>query len=223
MKARILTGTIAALALGTAGIAVAEGTSGQTRDTSAHEMQQSDQSTTGTPQGSETGTAGVETGTETGTESQQQAGRQTQTGEIGQTKTGIDRLDSVKLSVLDEDQAQNLQTKLQELGYYKAEVDGKIGPKTRAALSQFFRDQAQLVNRGRLSELSMTSLGFDDSEIERVRGMEEEPAEQQRAPTRGVEEDEPIEGTSPDVAPDTEGTGTQQSPGSQGTMPDVEP
>jgi hypothetical protein len=224
MKAKILVGTIATLALGTAGVALAEGTAGQTKDKSAHETQQYEQGATSATEGtegSETGTAG-----QADIGSEQQAVQREQTA---QTKSGINRLDSVKLSVLDEESAQNLQTKLQELGYYKAEVDGKVGPKTRAALSQFFRDQAQLVNRGRLSELAMTSLGFDDSEIERVRGMEEEPVEGQRSPTRGVEEDESIEGGtgiesgtegSGIEGSGTQGTGTQ---GSQGTMPDVEP
>jgi hypothetical protein len=216
MKSRILVGAIAALALGTAGIAVAEGTAGQKKDQPSHgTMHEQGDPTAGTGQQGQQGS----TASDIDIGSEQRAQQQ---GQMGQTKSGVERLDSVKLSVLDEEAAQNLQTKLQELGYYKAEVDGKIGPKTRAALSQFFRDQAQLVNRGRLSELALTSLGFEDSEIERVRGMEEEPVEQ-RSPTRGVEDDESIEGS--EGSPEGSPGGMQQSPGqgSQGTMPDVEP
>jgi peptidoglycan hydrolase-like protein with peptidoglycan-binding domain len=105
-----------------------------------------------------------------------------------QQRTGVQRLDSIKLSVVDEESATTLQQKLADLGYYKAEVDGKIGPKTRGALTQYFRDQAQLVAQGRLSEVGMISLGFDEAAIERVRGMEEQGDEE---PTRMQGTDEP--------------------------------
>ncbi len=187
MNRKLLAGTIAAFALGSAGVAVAEGTGESTKDKPSQKQTQHEQ------QGStETGQSaqGAEQGT--GTER-----------DVQQTKTGINRLDSVKLTALDEQAAKNLQTKLQELGYYKGEIDGKIGPKSRTALSQFFRDQMQLVNRGRLSEVAMTSLGFEDDDIERVRGVDEESTGE-RSPTRGVEEGS---------------QGTQS--GSKGVMPDV--
>jgi peptidoglycan hydrolase-like protein with peptidoglycan-binding domain len=146
MRRHLLIGSIA-VALGVSGLALAEGT-GANEPTEPKQSQQ--QQETQQPQ------------------DEQKAAQQEQ------QRMGVKRLDSIKLSVVDEESAKTLQQKLADLGYYKAEVDGKIGQKTRAALTQYFRDQAQLVARGRLSEVGMTSLGFDGAAIERVRGMEEQ-------------------------------------------------
>lgn len=171
MNRKILVSAVAICALGTAGIAFAEGTEHKKPDQSAQQGQQ---------QGTQTDTpAGMEA-TDTG--SQTQAGVQPEA-----QRRGVARLDAVNLKSLDEDQAKSLQTKLQELGYYNGEIDGKIGPKSKGALSQYFRDQAQLVAQGKLSELAMTSLGFDDSEIQQVRGVDEQ-GEAERTPTKGFDD-----------------------------------
>jgi peptidoglycan hydrolase-like protein with peptidoglycan-binding domain len=164
MRRHLLIGSMA-VALGVSGLALAEGT-GADKPTEPHQD---------TPQ------QGAQQ------QPQEEQGAQTASQQEPQ-RTGVQRLDSVKLSVVDEESATTLQQKLADLGYYKAEVDGKIGPKTRGALTQYFRDQAQLVAQGRLSEVGMMSLGFDDAAIERVRGMEEQGDEE---PTRMQGTDEP--------------------------------
>lgn len=166
MKHKYLVGSIGALALALSGLAVAEGTGAGDKP----QQEQKDQ-----PK------QGMQEETQPKMEHEQKA---------EQKKAGVQRLDSVKLTSLDEQASRQLQQKLADLGYYKAEVDGKIGPKTRGALAQYFRDQAQLIVQGRLSEAGMTSLGFEESEIQRVRGMEEEGQTPERAPTRGTEEPE---------------------------------
>jgi peptidoglycan hydrolase-like protein with peptidoglycan-binding domain len=81
------------------------------------------------------------------------------------TSRGMERSDeqaSVELASLNETQARELQTKLQELGFYRGEVDGVAGPMTRTALQQYFRAQAQLAARGMLDENVMSALVESD-------------------------------------------------------------
>ena len=167
MKRNFLIGSITLVALGASGLAIAEG--GNT----PHDPQQKQPTAEQQPMQEE---SELQQGQQSAEAQQQEPQR-----------VGVKRLDSVKLSVIEEEQAKNLQQQLSDLGYYKAEIDGKIGPKTKAALQQYFRDQATLVAQGRLSEVGMTSLGFDESEIQRVRGLEEQ-GDVERTPMGEIDE-----------------------------------
>jgi hypothetical protein len=54
----------------------------------------------------------------------------------------------------------NVQTALQEQGYYQGEVDGMLGPLTRAALAQYQADHG-LYTTSAIDEPTMSSLGFE--------------------------------------------------------------
>lgn len=150
MKSKILVGTVAALALGLGGAAVAQSGTGQSGQSS----------------GAGEGTSGSATG------SKGAASKSGMSGKSAMVKASD--IPSIKLSALDESQVTDLQTRLQELGFYKGDVDGKAGRMTRAALSQWFRQQLNLINQGRVSEAGLSGLGFSDTDIERVRGVDEE-------------------------------------------------
>jgi peptidoglycan hydrolase-like protein with peptidoglycan-binding domain len=68
---------------------------------------------------------------------------------------------TVELSSLSPAQIRELQQRLGELGHYDGEIDGVVGPRTRAALGRFFQQQAQLVARGELSDAAMNALEID--------------------------------------------------------------
>jgi peptidoglycan hydrolase-like protein with peptidoglycan-binding domain len=168
MKRKILVSAVTICALSGAGIAFAEGTSGQQKP--EHEQTMQEQRTEATPE--------------------RAPEKKVIKGEKAATERAA-RLDSVRIKALDEDSATKLQQKLAELGYYRADVDGKFGPRSRAALSQFFSDQSKLVAQGRVADIAMLSLGLDDTDVERVRGIDRGEAEEQREPTRGTEKVEP--------------------------------
>lgn len=171
MNRKTLVTAVTIGALGSAGIALAEGTSTEKKQTQKQTQEQPE-----LQQG--------QTSSETAASAPQQEQQNVQ-------KKGVARLDSVRISSLDETQIKTLQQKLADLGYYMGNIDGIFGPKSRAALSQYFRDQATLVAQGKLSEVSMTSLGFEESEIERVRGVDQEGGQgvEERTPTRGSDDD----------------------------------
>jgi peptidoglycan hydrolase-like protein with peptidoglycan-binding domain len=107
------------------------------------------------------------------------------TGAVGSTMQA-EQPQTWDLANLGSDQARQLQTKLQELGFYKGEIDGAIGPMTRTALQQYFRDQVQLAANGKISEVGLASLGMDSADIQRTRGVEEEGTPTTKSPSRGV-------------------------------------
>jgi peptidoglycan hydrolase-like protein with peptidoglycan-binding domain len=65
----------------------------------------------------------------------------------------------LKLDSLDAAQLSSLQTRLQQLGFYRGTVDGVPGNGTRSALVQFFRSQAELASRGMLTDSTAQMLG----------------------------------------------------------------
>lgn len=95
-------------------------------------------------------------------------------------------LNAVRLTSLDANQVKQLQTELQSLGLYRGKLDGILGPMTRMALSRYFQTQLTLMTRGRIAEHTLSTFGFDESEIERVRGVDQKH-EMERQPTRGYE------------------------------------
>lgn len=109
-----------------------------------------------------------------------------------------ERAQSFQLSALNEEQTRELQQKLQGLGYYRGEVDGKVGPMTRSALRRYFNAQANLAARGMVSESALNVFGLEASEIQPVGGAD------QPAPSQGAE-------PQPDVQqPSEEQQGTEQ-------------
>jgi peptidoglycan hydrolase-like protein with peptidoglycan-binding domain len=53
----------------------------------------------------------------------------------------------------------NVQTALQEQGYYHGEVDGLLGPLTRAAIADYQRDQGLYITSA-IDEPTLASLGM---------------------------------------------------------------
>lgn len=98
--------------------------------------------------------------------------------------------DGVPISELDPEQVKNLQLALQEDGYYAAEIDGIVGPKTKRALRQYYSDQAQLAAQGMILPQGAAAFGLDETEIERVRGEDQgQPPEPEPMPG-GIEDEE---------------------------------
>lgn len=96
-------------------------------------------------------------------------------------------VNAVRLKSLDANQVKQLQTELQSLGLYRGKLDGILGPMTRAALSRYYQTQLALMQRGRIAEHTLSAFGFDEGEIERVRGVDQKI---ERQPTRGYEKKE---------------------------------
>jgi len=79
---------------------------------------------------------------------------------------------SVQLSALSNDQAKQMQQRLQLLGYYKGPIDGTTGEGTRSALRNFFEHQASLASKGIVSNAAISLFGTQPNEIQRVSGSE---------------------------------------------------
>jgi hypothetical protein len=92
--------------------------------------------------------------------------------------------DGVRLSQLDQQQVMELQQSLQQAGYYTAEIDGLVGPKTKQALRRFYSEQAQLAAQGMILPAGAAALGLDQAEIERVSGQEEQEGGTDQQPAR---------------------------------------
>jgi peptidoglycan hydrolase-like protein with peptidoglycan-binding domain len=132
--------------------------------------------------------------------------------------------DGVRLSALDARQVTALQQALRDAGYYSAEIDGVVGPKTKRALQQFYTDQAQLAAQGMILPRGAEALGLDDAAIERVRGEDAEQGED-APPLPGAEDDEPTDMTRPPPpsrptpAPGPPSPGPPANPHGHGTTP----
>jgi peptidoglycan hydrolase-like protein with peptidoglycan-binding domain len=77
---------------------------------------------------------------------------------------------SVQLSSLSEEQAREMQQRLQLLGYYRGPVDGKIGEGTRAALNRYFQRQADLARQGVISNSAISLFGTEVNDVQPVNG-----------------------------------------------------
>jgi peptidoglycan hydrolase-like protein with peptidoglycan-binding domain len=56
------------------------------------------------------------------------------------------------MSTLSAEQIKQVQQYLQQVGYYRGEIDGVMGARTRAALQRFFQHQSQLAAQGKIGE-----------------------------------------------------------------------
>jgi peptidoglycan hydrolase-like protein with peptidoglycan-binding domain len=72
---------------------------------------------------------------------------------------------NVQLSTLSPEQAKEMQERLQLLGYYRGEIDGRPGPATRAALQQYFQAQADLAARGVISNSAIAMFGTEVQDV----------------------------------------------------------
>jgi peptidoglycan hydrolase-like protein with peptidoglycan-binding domain len=84
--------------------------------------------------------------------------------------TNFESQKTVQLSAMSAPVTRAIQRKLQRLGFYRGEIDGIVGPATRAALSAFYRAQANLVSNDKLLAEGASAFNLNASDIEPVRG-----------------------------------------------------
>jgi peptidoglycan hydrolase-like protein with peptidoglycan-binding domain len=90
------------------------------------------------------------------------------TGTVAPSPAKIeDSTTNVKLETLSQDQAREMQQRLQLLGYYRGPVDGKVGEGTRAALQRYFQHQADLARQGVISNATIGMFGTEVSDVPR--------------------------------------------------------
>jgi peptidoglycan hydrolase-like protein with peptidoglycan-binding domain len=77
---------------------------------------------------------------------------------------------SVQLSSLSQDQAREMQQRLQLLGYYRGPIDGKLGEGTRVALNRYFQRQADLARQGVISNSAISLFGTEVKDVQPVSG-----------------------------------------------------
>ncbi|HEY1959308.1 MAG TPA: peptidoglycan-binding domain-containing protein [Polyangiaceae bacterium] len=117
---------------------------------------------------------------------QQQQGMSDQQGVQG-SQASMQSLKSVRLASLDQQQIKDVQTQLRDLGFYKANIDGVLGSRTRGALQAYFQQQLSLVGQGRIADQALTGFGFAKTDIEKVRGVDESNGNNVRQNTNGQE------------------------------------
>lgn len=79
---------------------------------------------------------------------------------------------NVQLQSLSQEQAREMQQRLQLLGFYRGEVDGKVGEGTRAALQRYFQRQAELAQQGVISPSAISQFGTEVSDVQPVSGQD---------------------------------------------------
>jgi peptidoglycan hydrolase-like protein with peptidoglycan-binding domain len=82
----------------------------------------------------------------------------------------------IDLKTLNQDQIKQLQQRLNERGFYRGKVDGRMGPQTKNALSglmaQQFALNQRLVNQGQITEQFASSIGVDTAGRAPVSGVD---------------------------------------------------
>jgi peptidoglycan hydrolase-like protein with peptidoglycan-binding domain len=72
---------------------------------------------------------------------------------------------NVQLQSLSQEQAREMQQRLQLLGYYRGPIDGKIGEGTRASLQRYFQRQAELAQQGVISNSAIGMFGTEVTDV----------------------------------------------------------
>jgi peptidoglycan hydrolase-like protein with peptidoglycan-binding domain len=151
------------LILGATGSALAEEGGGQ-----AGSMPPSSSSQKGSPSGSSGAAASTEEG-----QGQQHEAKET---EHAQAEAQVGEPSQV--TQLEQQERIELQQRLGDLGFYRAKVDGIVGPKTRQALSAFQKSKG-MPGTGNLDAATAKALGLS-FEIQPVAGKDEGEIEEQR-------------------------------------------
>jgi peptidoglycan hydrolase-like protein with peptidoglycan-binding domain len=84
---------------------------------------------------------------------------------------------NIQLQSLSQDQAREMQQRLQLLGYYRGPIDGKLGEGTRSALARFFQRQADLAQQGVISNSAISLFGTNVDDVQRVNGRDARPTQ----------------------------------------------
>jgi peptidoglycan hydrolase-like protein with peptidoglycan-binding domain len=77
---------------------------------------------------------------------------------------------NVQLQSLSQEQAREMQQRLQLLGYYRGAIDGRVGEGTRAALQRYFQRQAELAQQGVISNSAISLFGTEARDVQPVHG-----------------------------------------------------
>lgn len=80
---------------------------------------------------------------------------------------------NVQLQSLSQEQAREMQQRLQLLGFYRGQIDGKIGEGTRSALTRYFQHQAELARKGVISNSAISLFGTEVSDVQPVSGRDD--------------------------------------------------
>lgn len=82
---------------------------------------------------------------------------------------------NIQLTSLSQEQAREMQQRLQLLGYYRGPVDGKVGEGTRSALRNYFQRQAELAERGVINNSAISLFGTNVDDVQPVSGRDDAP------------------------------------------------
>jgi hypothetical protein len=118
--------------------------------------------------------------------------------QMGNTQAGIDRnqiqrvfgtdATVIDLKSLGANEIRNVQQTLKDRGLYQGQVDGVMGPQTRAALSAMLSQQyalnQRLINQGQLTGQLASSIGVDTSGVTPVNGVDMGMPSNQRQPAQ---------------------------------------
>jgi len=80
---------------------------------------------------------------------------------------------NIQLASLSQEQAREMQQRLQLLGYYRGPVDGKVGEGTRSALRNYFQRQAELAQQGVINNSAISLFGTNVDDVQPVNGRDD--------------------------------------------------
>jgi peptidoglycan hydrolase-like protein with peptidoglycan-binding domain len=80
---------------------------------------------------------------------------------------------NIQLTSLSQEQAREMQQRLQLLGYYRGPVDGKVGEGTRSALRNYFQRQAELARQGVINNSAISLFGTNVDDVQPVNGRDD--------------------------------------------------